>query len=53
MLTRLSDNLTPRRLKKTEQMIAAANITSHLALTKKPQSRNGKDVFPEVCIDVF
>jgi len=34
--------------------LAAANITSHLVLSKKSElSLNDKDVFPQVCIDVF
>jgi len=61
MLTRLLGNLL--KLKHHEGLknwadelrkLAAANITSHLVLTKKSElSLNGKDVFPQVYIDVF
>jgi len=49
---------TPRRLKKNWadelRKIAAANITSHLVLTKKSKPCfKDKDVFPQVCIDAF
>jgi len=61
MLTRLLDNLL--KLEHHEglknwadelRILAAANITLHLMLTKKSElSLNDKDVFPQVCIDVF
>jgi len=61
MLTRLLDNLL--KLEYHEGLknwadelrkLAAAGITSHLVLTKKSElSLNDKDVFPQVCIDVF
>jgi len=61
MLTRLSDNLLKlehhaglKNWADKLRKLATANTVLHLALTKKSElDLNDKDVFPQVCIDVF
>jgi len=61
MLTRLPDNLLKlehhaglKNWVDELQKLATVNITLHLVLTKKSElNLNNKDVFPQVCIDVF
>ena len=61
MLTTLSDNLLKlehhagfKNWADELRKLAAANITLPLVLTKKPElNLNDKDVFPQVCIDLF
>jgi len=61
MLTRLSDNLLKlehhaglKNWADELRNLAGVNMTSRLVLSKKSElSLNGKDVFPQVCIDVF
>jgi len=61
MLTGLSDNLLKLELHAgiknwAEELrkLATANIALHLVLTKMSKlNLNDKDVFPQICIDVF
>jgi len=61
MLTRLSDNLLKlehhaglKNWADELRKLAVVSMTSHWVLTKKSElSLHGKDVFPQVCIDVF